>query len=219
MHALLRVLPDAMRSSHLHEVIAAFSDASAGSCGVPPLATAVLSLIRTAATIRDAIYAKKVVMFLSPIDEVDESERDEFFETLEADEQQWHRFQVTVFTLIDECDDIGKSLIMGRMMKAVLQKAIALDTATRICYMINRSYIADLYSLKYAPVTGMWRAIDQDGDLKESYVVSNLESTGFIHCTVVDGGSLSEEGASNEYKLTKLGLMLRKIGLSEDIYF
>lgn len=180
MHAkILRVLPDAMRSPHLHEVIAAFSDATAGSCGVPPLATGLLSLIRTAATIRDAIYAKKVLMFLSPIDEVDEAARDEFFESLEADEQQWHRFQVTIFTLIDSCDDVEKSLIMGRMMKAVLQKKISLDAAVRICYMINRSYMADLYSLKQSPITGMWRAINQGGDLNKTYVISNLEHPAF----------------------------------------
>ena len=122
MHAQLRALPGAMRSSDLGDALAALLDATVGSHGYPPLVTGLLNLARTAGTVRDAIYTRKIMMFLSPIAEVDEASRNEFFETLEADERQWHRFQVTVFTLVDRCDDVEKPLIMGRMMKAVLQK-------------------------------------------------------------------------------------------------
>lgn len=218
MHAkILRVLPDAMRSSHLGDALAAFFDATVGSHGYPPLVTGLLSLARTAGTIRDAIYARKVMMFLSPIDEVDEAARDEFFGTLEADEQQWHRFQVTVFTLIDRCDDVEKSLIMGRMMKAVLQKDLALDTAVRICHMINKSYVSDLYCLKEAPVTGIWLTTDQKGALKETYVTSNLQSTGFIRFAGIYGGTLSKDDGCIMYETDKLGHILLKYGLSDEI--
>ncbi|MFO1118705.1 MAG: hypothetical protein U1E38_00735 [Rhodospirillales bacterium] len=177
----------------------------------------VLNLVRMVKDARNIIYTMKIKEFLSPISEVDENVRREFFDELEADEQQFRRFQVSIFTLVDTCDDIEKAAIMGRIMKAALQREISLDVSVRVCSMVSRSYVQDLYALKESPKNEIWRTIDQAGSLKETYITSNLESIGFISHAGIDGGEMSDNG-SIMYQLNELGGLLIKYGLSEEPY-
>lgn len=214
---IFRILPAVMRSPHLHDVLAAGLDKICESHNVLPVVNEVLSLVRMVKDARDVIYMMKIKEFLSPISEVDENVRREFFDELEADDRKYRHFQVSVFTLVDTCDDIEKASIMGRVMKAALQREISLDVSVRVCSMVNRSYVQDLYALKESPKNEVWRTIDQAGGLKETYITSNLESIGFISHAGIDGGTMSENG-SIMYQLAELGALLIKYGLSEEPY-
>ena len=89
-----------------------------------PIIGTLAAMTSMALTIRDRIFAKKVLHFLSNLDNTPVEERQAQIERLAADSAARRRIGETLILLLDRLNDMGKPALLARAFQALLKKEI-----------------------------------------------------------------------------------------------
>lgn len=102
-----------------------------------PLVNSITAIFKTGASIRDALFIKKVLIFISTIQEIDLEKRKTFLLKLnEIKENKFRLFEKLIFT-IDKIDESKKMKLLGKVFKHLIVGNIDLIQYFRICRVIE----------------------------------------------------------------------------------
>lgn len=176
--------------------------------GVPVVGT-MIKMARSGAAIRDLVFQRKVIAFLTSFaNESDPISRTEFVRKIE-EQNQGQRFGETILLLLERMDDLSKPVIVGRLMAAAAREDIALTEALRLSRIVDRAFIEDLLLLP--------NMVD-DKVQPDEIVADALFSAGLLSNGGINGGGYSEEEGENPggtfYSRNRYALLLIEFGLS-----
>lgn len=146
-------LTDTLKNSELRSIAPDLAELPLDSLLPPgllrdiPVLRSLDALWRTSRTVRDHIFARKLLQFLRTLADVPPERRRAMIERLEADEQFGKRVGEQVIVLLDHLDSIEKATLIGRAFKAYCDGHISAETLHRVNFAIDRIMLVDLARL------------------------------------------------------------------------
>lgn len=204
-------LVPSIASASMAELLALGADAAldaaieSGALNGIPLVGLVCGVARTHRDLRERFMLQKLGRFLYSAAALSPEERDRFRLGFETKAEQ-DEFGARMLILVERADDLQKPKILGRLLVAHARGAFSRQSLLRMALMVDRSFIDDLYLLKTFREGGM-----------ASVEAQALISAGFLHLTVIDGGSATKDGfvGGNQYAISNYGRLLAEHGLAE----
>lgn len=114
-----------------------------------PILGSIVNLGKGVLQVREQIFCRKIMKFLSQLSDIDESQRQKFitenYETLEEQE----RLGRTLIEILDHLDDSNKSELIGKIFKKYITEDITYDEMLRAIRTVSRIFIEDLNDFKW----------------------------------------------------------------------
>lgn len=109
-----------------------------------PIIGTLISLGKTGMRIRDRLFLKKIIYFMSELKDISSKERQAIITKIDSSESYKTKVGEKLLYIIDKCDDHEKSQLMGKLFKALLEEKIDYDSFIRCSLVIQRAMIDDL---------------------------------------------------------------------------
>ena len=168
-----------------------------------PVFGTLVKVVKLGASLRDRLFARKLLAFLREISFTPEEKRIEFVNKLSSKGSK-QRVGEAILLLLERLDDMTKPEIMGKIVCSAILGEIDNDMSLKLCNIVDRAYITDLLSLPYSEVG---RGIDLD-------VAEALASVGLLSRRMKPDilGLQGQKGANiPAYSLNKYGKALVEI--------
>lgn len=98
--------------------------------------------------IRENIFAKKVYKFLIEIKDIPQSERENFINKLEENNEFRQKVGEKLIVLIEQLDDLEKPTIIGKLFKANIEGNLSYYEFLKLSSVIQKSFLPDIQKLK-----------------------------------------------------------------------
>lgn len=85
-----------------------------------PVFGTLLNIIKTGYSIRDKIFAKKILKFLIGSSGISSLEREDFFNRINEDNNVNEKLGETLIVLLDRIEDLTKAEMLGRAFKSLI---------------------------------------------------------------------------------------------------
>jgi hypothetical protein len=142
-----------------------------------PVVGTVLALANAGATIRDAIFVKKLCKFLSSFDGTSQLERDEMIRQLEEDLSYSRNVGEHLTELLDKMDMHRKPAMLGRVFLSFMRGQIDVRTLNRL-----NTAIEHLPFYEIDAVRRIYEAYQRDGHTDEKLeTYASLENAGLVN--------------------------------------
>lgn len=189
--------------------IALDSVISSGALDGVPIVGTLVSIARSGAAIRDLVFQRKVIAFLTSFaNESDPTSRKEFVRKIE-EQGDGQRFGETIVLLLERMDDLFKPVIVGRLMAAAARGDVTLVEALRLGRIIDRAFIEDLRLLP---------DFVDDKVQPDETVADALFSAGLLRNGGIKGSGYSEEEGEDPggtfYSRNRYAQLLIEFGLA-----
>jgi|GEM_PF-2157056 len=112
-----------------------------------PIFGTIIGLYKGTIAIRDHIFLKKIIHFLSAIKDVPVSTRSDLFTKLESEGHNLERIGETLLLILDNIDNYNKARLLGLLLKALSNAKIDYNDFERFSSMIANIFIQDLLDL------------------------------------------------------------------------
>lgn len=109
-----------------------------------PIIGTLIGLGKTGMRIRDRLFLKKIIYFLSELKEISSKEREAIITKIDSSKSYKTKVGEKLIYIIDKCDDHEKSQLIGKLFKAFLEEKIDYDSFLRCSLVIQRAMIDDL---------------------------------------------------------------------------
>jgi len=160
-----------------------------------PIINSIVGIYKLGVSIKDIIFMKKLIRFLSEINDTSIQERQKVIAKMEKDDKYGRKVGETILTLLDRLDDLNKANIVGILFKALMKGRFDTFVFQRLCHSIDKVFIDDIQELR-AYIRGQYI----DNDIKSSLYISGLLNRTMFGNITVDG--------NNEYEVNDLGIIL-----------
>jgi hypothetical protein len=142
-----------LKESDLSAVTADLADKIAeGLIGVPVVGT-LLGLYKTAGTVSDYLFTKKLLKFLMELKDIPQEQRQRQIDQLIENDQLAEQVGERILLLLDKMSDMGKPPLMGLAYRAFLESRINFEQLRDLCHaldLLDLSYI-DILREIYEP--------------------------------------------------------------------
>ncbi|HAS8429726.1 TPA: hypothetical protein I7765_20720 [Vibrio vulnificus] len=169
-----------------------------------PIVGSVVGLAKSGIALRERLYVKKLIKFLSELQKIDSEAREKFISAqLDTDEKK-DKFGETVISLIDRAESDEKLILYAKVFESHFRDVIDYDHCIRLCQMVERAFYSDLLYLLHF----------EDNSLEHQEITSELYRNGFLTFAGVDGGNWSGEVSSDGgmlYRISSYGNSLKAI--------
>ena len=135
-----------------------------------PVISAVRGLWKTGVAVRDAIFMKKLLMFLSELKELNPDDRSSMISRLEDDSDYGQKVGEHLIILLQRFDNVNKPKLLAVAFKAYCKEEIDSSELQRFIIIIDRVLLSDLH---YLP---SYVAMGSSADIP-AYIVE-----GFMNC-------------------------------------
>jgi hypothetical protein len=112
-----------------------------------PFVGMVAKSIDVASSIRDKLFASKIVRFLEAIEEIGEEEKAKLREKMRSSSEEAGKVGEVVILTIEQATDSDKSDIVANVFLAYTAGIIAADELRRICDTVDKAFVDDLVEL------------------------------------------------------------------------
>jgi hypothetical protein len=113
-----------------------------------PVLSAILAVGKTAGSIRDFLFTKKLFRFLSAISTLNPAERANLIERLDQEPNFRSYTGERLMDLLSRLDEEQKPYLVGTALKLYAKKIITSDQLQRINHAIERFLLCDLHALR-----------------------------------------------------------------------
>lgn len=168
-----------------------------------PFVGSLVKLYKVGVGAREYLLLKKLRNFLSGLQQIPSSKREEFSKKIEADPEERTRVGEKLFLLLERFDDLKKPELLGKAFVAYIEQTIDFAMFHRIGRAIDRCTVEDLQF-----VHNFERATDAFSDR-----AFDLASCGLVEIAAIP--TVRGPETKNLYKLTEFGELFVKIVLSE----
>lgn len=109
-----------------------------------PIIGTVVGLGKTAVGIKEALFLKKVIYFISELKNISSARRHEMIDKIDKSGKFRTKVGEKLLYIIDKCDDHEKSQVIARLFSAFLSGTISYDEFLRASHIVDQLIIADL---------------------------------------------------------------------------
>ncbi len=109
-----------------------------------PVISTIVGLGKAGFKIRDRLFLKKIISFISELKEIPINKRNEIITKIDNSKQCRIKIGEKLLYIIDKCDDYEKSQLMGRLFKAFLEEKIDYDCFLRCSVVVDKAMPEDL---------------------------------------------------------------------------
>jgi hypothetical protein len=178
-----------------------------------PIVGTFYNIYNLSQNISNSFFTKKMLKFLLELNTIPKLERINFIERLESEDES-RKVGEKILIIINKIDDTDKATILGKLFKITIEEEIEITTFMRLCHMIDKVYLEDLYSLKDTEYL----------DNLDSEIKYNLSQVGILNQSIKDNRDHEEYVFKNtgrreyyppkfEYKISSYGYIIIKHGL------
>lgn len=173
-----------------------------------PIVKTLYALIKFPLTLWNATYMKKLIYFSYYMKDIPKLERIKFVNKAVYEDKD---FPEALLITLEKMDHFDKVKLLRNLFRAYGHRdGIDYDTYRRFTYILNQTYISDLYYLR--------------NNISEKYIgdvsAMALSSTGLANKTVYDGGGalVDDEDDDEEpsYEITNLGKLFYKCVFTDE---
>jgi|GEM_PF-559597 len=178
-----------LKDSNLHNVSISLAEVLAdrlmeeGIAKQIPIIGTVIGLGKTAIGIKESLFLKKIIYFISEINNISAKKRHEMIDKINASGKFRTNVGEKLLYIIDKCDDHEESQIIARIFSAFLSERISYDEFLRASHVIGQVILEDL---KWFVKSG-WEETDEwkyryglRDDCLTVDEVGNIASTGLV---------------------------------------
>jgi hypothetical protein len=195
-------LEQTLKDSDLHNVTISLAEVFADSLmkdGIAkdiPIIGSVIGLGKTAIGIKESLFLKKVIYFISELKNISSAQRHEMIDEIDNSGKFRTKVGEKLLYIIDKCDDHEKSQIIARIFSAFLLGTISYAEFLRASHIVNQLIIDDL----------KW-FVDNGWEKEESWIYSDHSNydNGFLNIDEV--GSISTTGL---FEIVSPEIMIRE---------
>ncbi|MCO6414089.1 MAG: hypothetical protein J5I92_15225 [Thiogranum sp.] len=159
-----------------------------------PVVSTVANLYRATVSIRDRIFLRKVLSFLTEFLGIPEEDRKRFADELDENAGTRAKAGASLVLLLERLDDLDKPELVGRLYRAKLEGRLSFEELRRFCMIVERAHLPDLAALSKLRL----------GEEVDPVAAPYLLALGLL---TVTGEDYNYEGigASTRYEVNRLG--------------
>lgn len=168
-----------------------------------PVFGTLVKVVKLGSSIRDRLFARKLLTFLREVSSTPLEKRTEFVSRLSSKGNK-QRAGEAILLLLERLDDMTKPEIVGKIVCSAILCEIDDETSLKLSAMVDRSYITDLLLL---PNSETGKGIDIDA-------AESLASVGLLERTIetdVLGLRGRKDANITTYSLNKYGKALVRV--------
>lgn len=109
-----------------------------------PVVKTIIALLKEGKAISNYFLAKKLFLFIYELDKTSQKDRDEFIKEMESKKRK--RIIEDLMLVLEKHDNYKKSLIQGKLFKALLEKKLTQEEYFKLTYATS---MIDIESIKY----------------------------------------------------------------------
>ena len=142
-------LVDTLRKSDLQEVTIDLAEVGLDSVlnqGILkdiPFIGAFVGVAKTAVSIRDAQFLKKMIYFLTELHNIPADKREKQIKKIQENSNYRIKVGEKLLYIIEKCDDHNKAEIIGKLFKCYLEEKLDYDSFLRASVSIEKLYLDD----------------------------------------------------------------------------
>ena len=147
-----------------------------------PIVGSMVGLFKTGVTIKDALFTKKLIVFLQGLSDIPIEKRNAMIESLD-DPKTNEKAGEKLLIIIERLDSSEKAKILAKAFRVYIEKSIDRDEFWRVTFIINNLPLSDIVGLKE------WKSIELNNvehirkhlymTVGLGWFVINMSSTGF----------------------------------------
>lgn len=186
-----------------------------------PIISSLIGIGKTSITIRDALFAKKIIYFLTKLSEVPSEKRAEMVNYIDNDNKQRVKVGERLIYILDKCDDHITSKYIGQLFSAFLNERINYNEFLKGARIIQDIFLGDLeyfieHEYDYFKGEG---AMSPDGPMEYIPPLINAEICSFLIKSIKvedqwdheDSDRYIVDGGELEIYITDIGYKLKEI--------
>ena len=170
-----------------------------------PLIRLLVGLVKTSVNVKDKLFIKKLITFLTQLNEIPADKRKELMDAIDNSQKYRTKVGEKLLYIIDKCYDNEKAEILGKLFNAYLAEKINYDDFLRAATCVENVFIPDL--LKF--VDARWDDFNVEEDA-ESLLTAGLVNLRQIEPSI-DEKTQEIENSELKFKITKIGETIREI--------
>jgi len=170
-----------------------------------PLIGSLVGLVKTGVNVKDKLFIKKLITFLTQLNEIPADKRKKLMDDIDNSQKYRTKVGEKLLYIIDKCYDNEKAEILGKLFNAYLAEKINYDDFLRAATCVENVFIPDL--LKF--VDDRWEEFNVEKDA-ESLLTAGLVNLGQIEPSI-DKKTQEIENSELRFKITKIGAIIREI--------
>nr|WP_315171404.1 hypothetical protein [uncultured Flavobacterium sp.] len=166
-----------------------------------PVIGSLFKLYSAGKSISGKIFEKKILAFLIETQKVDVSNKQKFYNELNADDNLKKRTGEIILVILEKIDDIEKATVLGKLFKRKIEERIDFEMFHRLATVVANTFLPDLKLL----------SIYKNQNQFVSFTSVSLENSGLVHLYYIKPEKFNEAGEhidGSEYQITKLGRTL-----------
>ena len=150
LKTLSNSLEQTLKDSDLHNVTISLAEVFADNLmedGIAkdiPIIGTVIGLGKTTLGIKESLFLKKVIYFISELKNISATKRYEMIDKIDKSGKFRTKVGEKLLYIIDKCDDHEKSQIIARLFSAFLMGTISYDEFLRAAHIVDHLMIDDL---------------------------------------------------------------------------
>lgn len=109
-----------------------------------PILSSILALGRATLNIRDQLFLKKIIYFISEINTISPEERQKMIDSIDKSEKYKIKVGEKLLYIIDKSDDYKSAEIVAKLFAGFLKGKMSYDDFLRCSMMINNIFYSDL---------------------------------------------------------------------------
>lgn len=174
-------LEETLKDSNLHNVSVGLAEVvldslyDDGLIKDIPIIGSVVGALKVAHSIKERIFLKKIIYFISEIKNIPPGQRKQMVERVNESGEFRTKVGEKLLFIIDRCDDHEKSQIIAKIFTAFIFQAISYKEFLRASSIVDRILLEDL----------LW-FVDQDNDDFMFEELGDLINTGLFNFNVED---------------------------------
>ena len=178
-----------------------------------PIIGTIVGLTKSTLNIRDQLFLKKLIYFMSELSNVSKEDRFEQINKIESSESYKEKVGEKLLYIIEKCEDHEKAKLVGKLFNSYLKGKITYSEFLRCSNSIQNLFISDIrYFLNYSQETIQI-------DIASQYIFVGLMKIVFTPPKMVDRSSVyfKPSGTKVELspgstigKITELGKALKR---------
>lgn len=113
-----------------------------------PILSTIVNITKTSVSIRDRIFAKKVLLFLKELDKCPIKTRKNFLESISLKPKKKEKLGETLIIILERINDMQKPSIIANLFIAYMENDITYQDFTKISGIVGNVQLEDLLFLK-----------------------------------------------------------------------
>ena len=174
-----------------------------------PLINILVAIWKSGIAVQNQLFLNKVANYLNELKGISVEDRQKFLKKI-REENKEEKLGETILLILDKSDEIQKPVIIGAIMKRFILDEISERDALRLCYIVNKVFLEDLFWLP---------AFIEERKVLRNEIADNLYTNGLLIQTGIDYGTIGNDNAGGEtYELNKVGFLLDDVIFETGIF-